>query len=150
MIPRGAQGVANLAARIAGDLIPRAADAYTAYDLGLLAALIGMVAQDYDRAAAVLADEQAALTPILGQAADHLGDGALKDRIAAALALPSPGLRVSELTTRSDLTLRLLIDVHAAVETVAIAGEAWARKLDAEIWRFLDAQATAQAYAVAL
>jgi hypothetical protein len=150
MIPRGSQGVANLAARIAGDLIPKAGDAYTGYDLGLIATLIGMVAQDYDRGAAVLAAEQAALTPILREAAARLDDADLKERIAAALALPPPGLRVSELTARSDLSLRLLIDAHAAVETAAIAGETWAHDLDAQIWRFLDAQAQAQAYAVSL
>jgi hypothetical protein len=150
MIPRGSEAIRHLVTRIAQDLMPKATDAYTATDLGLFTALLGLVAQDYDRAAEVLVTEHAALLPILREAAVHLDDGALKARIAETAAAPSPSLRVSELTARSDVALKLLIDVHAAVEQAEAGGAAWAAATNSEIWRFLEAHVAAHSYESAL
>jgi hypothetical protein len=150
MIPRGAQGIGHIATRMAHDLIPKAGDAYSATDLAFLATLIGMVAQDYDRAADVLEAEHEAICTILRKAAQRLDDADLKVRIDEALALAPKSLRVSELTARADATMRVLIDVHATVETAAAAGAEWARRLDDEIWRFLEAHVAARAYDVAI
>jgi len=150
MIPKGSLGIGGLAARVALDLIPKAADAYTATDLGLLATLIGMVAQDYDRAADVLVSEHEALRPILEKAAENLSDADLKARIAAALGATTLSLRVSELQARSDATMRVLIEVHAAVEGAMRGGADWACALNDDIWRFLEAHVAAQSYDVAL
>jgi hypothetical protein len=150
MIPRGSEAIRHLVTRIALDLMPKATDAYTATDLGLFTALLGLVAQDYDRAAEVLVTEHAALAPILSQAAVHLDDADLKARIAEALAAPAPSLRISALTARSDVTLKLLIDVHAAVEAAEAQGAVWAPALDGEIWRFLEAHVAAHSYESAL
>jgi hypothetical protein len=148
MIPRGAQAIGNLIARIGQDLVPKAPDAYTATDLAYFTALLGMVAQDYDRAADVLTSEHAALAPILREAADRLGDAALAAEVEAALGDQPAGLRVSALSARSDVTMRLLIEVHAAVEAARDGGADWARRLDGEIWRFLETHVAAQAYDV--
>jgi hypothetical protein len=150
MIPRGSEAIRHLVMRIAMDQIPKAADAYTATDLGFITALLGMVAQDYDRAAEVFVSEHAALRPIFNAAAAHLDDDDLATRIEAALELEAPSLRVSDLAARSDITMRLLIDIHAAVEVAAVAGAPWARDLDASIWRFLETHVTSHAYDVAL
>ncbi len=93
MIPSGPDAIRNLVARIGMDLIPKAGDAYTATDLVYFTVLLGMVAQDYDRAAEVLVAEHAALAPIFREAAAHLGDAALKTRIADALAMEAPSLQ---------------------------------------------------------
>jgi hypothetical protein len=148
MIPRGAQGVAHLVTRIAQDLIPKASDAYMATDLGYFTALLGMIGQDYDRAADVLVSEHAALIPILRAAADRLGDADLKARTDAAVAMQPVSLRVSDLAARSDVTMTLLIDVHAAVEAAQARGAHWADALNDEIWRFLETHVAAQAYDV--
>jgi hypothetical protein len=150
MIPKGAQGIGHLATRIGREMIPKAGDAYTASDLGMISGLIGMIAQDYDRAADVLVAEHEALAPILQEAAARLDDAGLKARIDAALALKPASLRVSDLAARSDVTLRLLVDAHAAVEDAATAGADWAGGLDDEIWRFLETHVAARAYDVAL
>jgi hypothetical protein len=150
MIPRGSEAIRHLVTRIAQDLMPKATDAYTATDLGLFTALLGLVAQDYDRAAEVLVSEHAALMPLLSQAAPYLDDPALKARIAEALAAPAPSLRISALTARSDAALKLLIDVHAAVEDAVEDGAAWASTLDSELWRFLEAHVAAHSYESAL
>jgi hypothetical protein len=150
MIPRGSEAIRHLVTRIAQDLMPKATDAYTATDLGLFTALLGLVAQDYDRAAEVLVAEHAALLPILSEAATHLDDGALTARIAETLAVPATSLRVSALTARSDAALKVLIEVHAAVEDAQAAGAAWAPAINDEIWRFLEAHVAAHAYESAL
>jgi hypothetical protein len=150
MIPRGSEAIRHLVTRIAQDLMPKATDAYTATDLGLFTALLGLVAQDYDRAAEVLVTEHAALLPILRQAAMHLDDDALKARIAEALTAPPTSLRISDLTARSDAALKVLIEVHAAVEDAQAHGAAWAPAVNDEIWRFLEAHVAAHSYESAL
>jgi len=150
MIPRGPEAIRHLLTRIAQDLIPKAGDAYTATDLGYFTVLLGMIAQDYDRAAEVLVAEHAALEPILREAALHIDDADLEARIAHVLAEKTPSLRVSDLTARSDASLKLLIDLHAAVEDAEAGGADWARTVNDEIWRFLEAHVAAHAYDVAL
>jgi hypothetical protein len=150
MIPKGSEGIRHLVTRVAQDLIPKAHDAYTATDLGYFTLLLGMVAQDYDRAADVLVSEHAALQPILRRAALHIDDASLKARIAEALAAEAPSLRVGDLTARSDVTLKLLIDLQAAIEEAEAGGADWARTVNDEIWRFLEAHVAARAYEVAL
>jgi hypothetical protein len=148
MIPRGPDAIRNLVARIGMDLIPKAGDAYTATDLVYFTVLLGMVAQDYDRAAEVLVKEHAALVPIFREAAANVADAALTARIVDALAMETPSLLVGALNARSDILLKLLIDVHAAVEDAEANGADWARRLNGEIWAFLDAHVTAHAYDV--
>lgn len=148
MIPRGAEAIRHLVARVAMDLMPRAPDAYTQADLGYITALMGMIAQDYDRAAAVQSADYEAMRPILGHAAERLDDAALRQRIADVLAAPQPSLHVSALTARTDAALAVLIDAHAAVEEAEAAGAGWAAELDDEIWRFLQAHVAAHAYDV--
>jgi hypothetical protein len=150
MIPRGPQAIGHLVTRIAQDLMPKASDAYMATDLAYYTALLGMVAQDYDRAADVLVREHEALAPILRAAAEHLGDMGLRARVDAVMALKPASLRISDLTARSDVTMALLIDVHAAVEDAQAAGAAWASPLNDEIWRFLETHVAAQAYDAAI
>lgn len=150
MIPKGSEAIRHLAARVGLDLIPKAGDAYTATDLGLITVLMGLIAQDYDRAADVLVFEHAALKPILQDAAAQLDDPDLKARIAEALSADTPSLKVSDLTARSDVTLKLLIDLHAAIEAAEGGGADWARAVNGEIWRFLEAHVAAHAYETAL
>jgi hypothetical protein len=146
MIPKGAEAIGHLVTRVAQDLLPKASDAYAAADLGYLAVLLGMVAQDYDRAAEVLVSEHAKLLPILREAGSRLSDAGLKARIGHALQLEAPSLRVADLAARADVIMKLLIDVHAAVEEAEAAGVDWARALNEDIWRFLEEHVAAHAY----
>ncbi len=150
MIPKGSQAIGHLVTRIAQDLLPKASDAYTATDLGYFTLLLTMVAQDYDRAADLLVSEHAALQPILRAAGARLADPALQARIAEALQMEAPSLKVSDLTARADVTMKLLIEVHAAVEDAEAAGADWARALNEDIWRFLGTHVAAHAYDVML
>jgi hypothetical protein len=138
MIPRGSQGVDNLATRIAIDLIPKAADAYMMADLGMLSGLVRMVGQDFDRAAEVLTTDVEAARAIFREAEPHIADEDLKQRVADALASRPESLAIPALNARADVAMRVLIDLHAAVEAAGDAGDAWATALDRTIWAFLD------------
>ena len=113
-------------------------------------ALLSLVSQDFDRAADVLTTEHASIQTILRAAATNIGDANLKARIATALAAKPASLRVSDLLALSDTNMKLLIDVHAAIEDAEANGADWARKLNLEIWRFLEEHVAAHAYQAAL
>ena len=146
MIPNGAVGVGLLASPVIASLIAKAPDAYTAADIGLLTALVDMVRQDYDRAAAVHVADQREIAAIFEVASAEGVDAGLKARMAAAAARNSASLKVSDLAVRTDALMAVLIDLHAAVEVAADGGAGWAVALDARIWDFLDAHVGRHAY----
>jgi hypothetical protein len=146
MIPNGAAGVDSLAARILFDLIPKATDAYTMADLGMLAGLVRMVGQDFDRAAQVLASDLEAARAIFQEAAPHIRNEDLKRRLAEAAASRPESLAIPVLNTHADIAMRVLIDLHATVEDALEAGADWAPALDRRIWGFLDEYVAKRAY----
>lgn len=149
MIPHGSQGAGHLAARIGADLIPKAADAYVIFDLGMIAGLIGLVAQDYDRAAEVLTTDLERMRGLFARAEPLIADSELKARLAAARELRPASLRISALSADADLALKVLIDLHAAVENAVDAGAPWAPGLDREIWAYLDEYVAKRTYSSA-
>lgn len=149
MIPKGSQAIGHLVTRISQDLIPKAADSYTAADLAQLSVLMSIVGQDYDRAADVLVSEHEVICSILRDASAALGEAGLKARITAVLDVKPASLRVPDLNARADVTGKLLIDVHAAVEAAEAKGEPWAPPLNAKIWRYLEYFAANRTYDVA-
>ncbi len=108
----------------------------TSYALGdakMVAALAILLAQEVDRAADVLATENAALRILFAK--------------AATLPIEDLGAKLTELAKSCDASLRvsvleagnaelkaMLIDLHALVEDIDAD---WARSLDAEIWGLL-------------
>jgi hypothetical protein len=149
MIPKASQGIGHLIVRIAQDQIPKACDAYTATDLAYITGLMGMIGQDYDRAADVLISEHEIITTLLSEARGVLDDAALRERIDAALAMKPASLRIPDLNARADVTVRALIDVQAAVEAAEDAGQPWARPFNLKIWDYLERFAANRAYEVA-
>ncbi len=150
MIPRGGEGIGHLATRIAVDLIPKAADAYMAADLGMLASLLNMVAQDYDRAADVLLADTQDIEAIFAAAGPLIEDDALRRRMAATMSARPEGMRVHQLAAQADAATRVLIDLHAHVESAEAAGCDWAASLNRTIWTFLDAHVARRRYDTAL
>jgi hypothetical protein len=146
MIPKGSAGISHLATRMLSGLMPKAADAYMGADIGMMAAMIGLVAQDYDRAAEVLMSDLEAAAAIFRDAMPHIADEALKRRMAEAADLRPTSLRVEALNAQADQATRVLIDLHEAVEAAVDDGAAWAPGLDATIWSFLDDYVAKRAY----
>jgi len=147
MIPKGSEGVGHLSTRIMADLLPKAADAYMGADLAMLASLVDMVGEDFDRAADVLVRDGEDIRAIFREALPHTQDQALTTRMTAALETRPASLRVRDLSAWADDDLRLLIELHAAVETAQAEGAPWAAALDRTIWTFLDAYVARRSYA---
>lgn len=100
--------------------------------LSYAAGLLVMIGEEFDRAAARLVEENAAILAILARAQSSLEEPGLQDRIARELGeVPGEDLRVSALQAENDRLRALLVDVHAAVEgTTGAEAEA----LDRLIW----------------
>lgn len=93
--------------------------------------VLAVLAQDVDRLADRLHDENLAVAAILRDAIPLL-PGQLADQARSLIeADRSPSLRISVLQERNDRLRSALIDVHAAIEE--IEGDA-ARALDERIW----------------
>jgi hypothetical protein len=93
-----------------------------------------MVREEWDRAAARRAEENAVLRALFGRAAPQVADAELRRRLEAAAASAEKSLLVSELEKSNDALRALLIDLHAHVEAQSAA---WARGVEDEIWREL-------------
>lgn len=111
----------DLAARLRAEIVPELTG-FRANNVAMGSAMIDMIAEEFDRAAARLFEENAAVRALL-------------QRGGVAIATPaSPDLRVSALEAENDRLRAALIDLQATLET---RGDADARALDADIWREL-------------
>jgi hypothetical protein len=117
----------GLARTLMMDLAPHVVAAYAGQTLQLGAMLCTMIAQEFDRAAARLVEENAAVEALLADAAGVVGDAEI-GRLAAAR---EPSLLVSALQARNRDLRAALTRLHAHVETLDTPP---ARALEARIW----------------
>jgi hypothetical protein len=96
MMPSVALVLNGLARTMLMDLLPQTTHAYAAQTLQLSAALTMMCAQEFDRAAARLVEENRALAQLFADAAPAVTDTALRAELKAAPA-DAPTLLVSAL-----------------------------------------------------
>ena len=131
-VPRVLNGVAM---SLATEVMREVQTPFGQNALSYAAGLLTMIAQEFDRAAARLVEENAAILAILARAQSAMDDPGLQDRIARELGqIPGQDLRVSALQAENDRLRALLIDVHATVEAMDTAE---ARALDQLIWEEL-------------
>lgn len=131
MTPSVPQVLNGIARTMLMDLLPQTTHAYGAQTLQLGAMLAMMCAQEFDRAAARLAEENAALVRLFGDAAGEVGDAGLRDALQAATREAAPSLLVGALHERNGALRALLVRLHAHVET--LTGDA-ARTIEERIW----------------
>ena len=124
----------TIAGGLAGGGFVKAGNDYERSSLATYAGLAFFCAQDLDRAAERLVEENAALRELFREAAGEVADAALAGELRAAAASEEPGLRVSALKRRNDEWRSLLIGLHAHVEGLDTPG---ARRVDDAIWREL-------------
>ena len=134
MVPSVSLVLNGLARTMLMDLLPHVSHAYAGQTLQLGAALSMMCAQEFDQAAARLAEENAALTALFADAGAVVADDALRTDLQSAIAEASGSLLVSVLYERNRTLRALLVRLHAHVET--LDGDP-ARALDARIWNEL-------------
>jgi hypothetical protein len=127
--------VPDVLAELAGLLVRHAAPdsdpADRASALGLSAALLGVAAQDWDRAAARLIEENAALRRLYADAPGALGEGALAERLWSLSSGQDHDYRVSALEAANAVLRAALIELHAALEALDTPQ---ARALEDAVW----------------
>ena len=129
MTPDAKVLLADLAARL-GQVV--AADLKTPYLVGstsLMAALLGMAAEEWDRAAARLVQENRAIRALFGQALDLSPPPNLN--LSALGRSTDDDLRISALEAANRRLRAALIGLHAWIEQRSDAG---AKALEAAIW----------------
>lgn len=131
MVPSVALVMNGLARTMLMDLLPQSTHAYGSQTLQLGAALAMMCAQEFERAAARLTEENQALSALFGDAAGVVGDAELQEALSAAASARSSSLLISALHEHNRSLRALLVRLHAYVETQD--GDA-ARALEKRIW----------------
>lgn len=135
MRPDPPKVIYGMMAALMRDIAPEVQTPFGQQSVGLTAMVLSLLAQEWDRAAARLVDENAAVAALLSRARQVVAGEALHERIDVAVAEASGrDLRLSALQAKNDALRSLLIDVHTAVERAS--GEA-ARELDMLIWNEL-------------
>ena len=128
--------LADFAARFGGEIAPQVQPAYLAAAIGMSAGILGMIAEDWDRAAARRVEENRAVRGLFADAAALGLEPGLASRLAALAEGNDDDLRLSALEAGNEALRAALVELHAAVE--AMDGAA-AKALNDAIWRELAA-----------
>lgn len=127
MKPSIPAAASDLAARLRSEIVPELSG-FRANNVAMGSAMIDMIAEEFDRAAARLFEENEAVRGLLRRGA------ALVNAIAAPDVPAAVDLRVSALEAENGRLRAALIDLQAALET---RDDADACALGADIWREL-------------
>ena len=122
---------AGFSTRMSEEFVPKL-EGFSANNAAMMAAMLQMISEEWDRAASRPVEENAAIRAILRRAAELLGDEGLRTRAAGTDA----DLRISSLEAANDALRRTLTDVHARIENT-VGPEA--RELERVIWEELRA-----------
>jgi hypothetical protein len=135
-----------LAGRFLFDIAPNVAPSYRQSSVGVSAMLLGIVREEWDRAASRRVEENASLRVLFRDAAGVITDTDLRSRLEAAAGTSDASLLVSELEKANDALRALLIELHAQVEQQSGAAS---RALEDAIWRELSASTERRKLAIA-
>ncbi len=127
--------------RILTDIAPHLSSEYAVGSSSVIGLMMFQTATEFERAAEIRVQENAAMRTIFADAAAVLPSGDLRTRVEEAAASQDPGLKISELDQANDALSGLLIELQAYAETVE--GEE-ARKLETQIWDELARAAVAR------
>ena len=136
MIPPVATVMQTVAVSLMTEIAPQIQPEYHQKSFGMLAMLLLMGSEEWDRAAARRVEENAELRRIFGEAAGCVADDALRARLEEAAAGTDDSLLISQLDRGNDELRELLIALHERVEELDTAE---AKRVEAEIWSELRA-----------
>jgi hypothetical protein len=126
----------DFAQRFATVIAPQVQPAYLAANIGMSGGILGMIAEDWDRAAARRVEENRAIRGLFKQAAGLAVEPGLATRLTSLAGENDDDLRLSALEAANEALRSALIELHAAVE--AMDGPA-AKALNDAIWAELSA-----------
>jgi len=127
--------------RILSDIAPHLSSEYAVGSSSVIGLMMFQTATEFERAADIRVQENAAMRAIFADAVGALPAGDLRTRVDAAAASSDASFKISELDKANDGLSALLIELQAYAETVE--GSA-ARKLETQIWDELVRAATAR------
>ncbi len=108
----------GIAGTLATQVLPEIQTPIAMQSVTLSAAMLSMVAQEFDRAASRLVEENRAVRALLKDARPVIADASLHGRIDAETSdLTEHDFHVGALQAVNDRLRELLIDVHACIES---------------------------------
>ncbi|HEX4198558.1 MAG TPA: hypothetical protein VHZ26_14060 [Caulobacteraceae bacterium] len=146
MTPSARAILTDLAQRMGGLFGPDLKTPYLAATAGMTAGVLMMVAEEADRTAHRLAEENRAIRTIFRDAAGLPVPAGLAERLRNLAAGDETDLRISSLQAANDALRGALIDLHAFVETQP---DQAAKTIEAAIWAELAASTRRRAFASA-
>ncbi len=127
--------------RILTDIAPHLSSEYAVGSSSVIGLMMFQTATEFERAAEIRVEENAAMRAIFKDAVAVLPEGDLRTRVEEAAVSTDPSLKISELDKANDKLAALLIEVQAMAETMDGAA---ARKLEMQIWGELSRAAMAR------
>jgi hypothetical protein len=143
MTPDTRSIVTDVAARMGMQFAPDLKSPYLAGSAGLTAAVLMMVAEEGDRTAHRLVEENRAIRALLRDAASIRPPPDLAGRWAELAAGDDEDLRISALQAGNNALRKALTDLHAHLETRA---DGPAKTLEAAVWSELAASTNRRAF----
>ena len=105
-----------LAGTLLFDVMPNVSPSYRQSSVGVSAMLLGMVREEWDRAASRRSEENAALRALFRESLSAVSDANLRSRLDEAANSGDASLRISDLERDNEKLRALLIELHAHVE----------------------------------
>lgn len=116
MNPEADQILGVSAMRLMGDFAPALDTQYRQAMAQVVALLLMMSAQEYDRAADIRVAENEDMRGLFGELVPSIADAGLRGELETALAMRDNSLRISALNASNEILRRLLIRLHVHVE----------------------------------
>ena len=132
----------GVAEALRDQVAPALPPGFASENVRMATALIQIAARTGDDAVANRVEENRKIRGLLGPGAELVADAQLAESLAAASRLVDPGLRISQLDEEAGRLRRLLVALHASLETLAGAA---AQALHRAIWQALADFETARA-----
>jgi hypothetical protein len=113
------------------EIAPAVGVDYLQRNTAIAAIMLQMAADEFDRAAARLVEENGALRTLFGNASPGVTDVAIRERLEQASRGTDPDLRITALASTNRDLRALLIALHAHVEE---RDDSVAKRIDQAIW----------------
>ena len=134
MNPEGNKILSLSMQRLAGEIAPALGSAFAQGQVGLIGFMLTLVGNEYERGAELRSNENRAIRELFAEAARGMRDQTLKSKLESTAKTTDASLRISALNQSNYELRKLLIELHAHVETQTGAE---ARALERKIWSLL-------------
>ena len=135
----------TLAAHILYKLIPDVTESYIQSSLNVIAIMMLAAAEDFDRTAAMLVEENQSLRSIFEEARDVVSNKRLEKLLENGIKEVDSDFRVSRLNKTNEKLRAILIDLHSNIESIK---NEEASRIEALIWNELTAGLKRRSYSV--